>query len=104
MIDLRSEEYRELARTFDGWMCGLTCVHYQKIKSVFYVSEDGKWAIFKHKGHGTKRGDYCETHYDLMLVGTWNAYGDKSLKIWHGRWKTEYMQEAIDIIEKLEVK
>jgi len=81
---------------FERWLRGTTCNRSER-KSIYWVSEDGRFAVFKHHGHSeyVDRGSgvcWCETWYGLydMEKAAPDCLGEPCLWKGKGRWRKEY--------------
>lgn len=99
---------------FDKWLSGTTCDRHQPHQSHFtkniqWVSEDGKYAVFRHKGHseyvGVGQYAYCQAYsvlYDVSNPGNRVSIGYGYLEKWEGRWTKECQADLETYLQEME--
>ena len=95
----------------EWWLRGTTCSRQKN--TIFRVSKSGRYAVFKHQGHGEWCGGslgnlYCATLYALFdmknlpskITDTSRAVmaSECALKTWEGRW-TKARQAEVELLD-----
>lgn len=94
---------------FNKWLSGTTCRRYPERFEVQWVSEDGKYAVFRHKGHSEYTGGgqtaYCQSYsvlYDVTNPGDRVTTGYGYLEKWEGRWTRECQADLETYLQEME--
>ena len=98
----------KIDENFKRWLRGTTCNGFGR-KSIFWTSEDNRFAIFKHEGHSeyTDRVSgvgYCPTYYCLYDMDNFHPglFGKPNLLHIDGRWLKKHWDEVTEILKNYE--
>lgn len=109
---MKKTHKNRLAEYEKDWLLGCSCFHISK-RSVFWVSDCGRFIIMKHGGHNDYCGSvmgvrYCEVYYNLYdleekfeQIDVWGNNQNSLVKKWEGRWLKKYWEEVDFVVLSL---